>query len=68
MLLRRQKRPGTNRGDDAHSGGIHHLDVPMLAQSPDHPPANHVGGEKKGEADRREQAVEGAVQENHFSR
>jgi len=58
--------PERSRGDDTHSGGIHHLDVPMLAEGADDPPADDVRADKESEADRRKDWIEGATQEDHL--
>src|SRR5208283_3018085 len=53
-------------GDDAEAGGVHDLNVPMIAERADDPPANEIGGQESEEADCGENRVEGAVKEHHF--
>src|SRR5579862_8202281 len=36
--------------DHSQAGGIHYLDVPVLTERTDNPPANCVGRKKNGEA------------------
>src|SRR5580704_2728494 len=56
------------RGDDAEACGIHYLDVPMIAQRADHPPANDIRGEKYRKHCRSEKGDERATKEDDLER
>src|SRR5208337_3306992 len=53
-------------GDDAEAGRVHDLNVPMIAEGANDPPANEIGGQENDEADCGENGIEGTVEEHHF--
>jgi hypothetical protein len=52
--------------DDSHCGGIHHLDIPMLAERSNDPPPNDIGGKENGKTDGGKHGIKRTMQENHF--
>ena len=53
-------------GDDAEAGGVHDLNIPMIAESANDPPADEIGGKKNDEEDCGKNRIERAVEEHHF--
>jgi len=53
-------------GDDAEACGVHDLNIPMISESANDPPADEIGGEENDKADCGENGKERTVEKHHF--